>query len=373
MNIGFDAKRVFQNRSGLGNYSRSTLRLLSRFYPYNNYYLFSGKPDKKIFQPSENQFIVKPENGFSSFFPDYWRSWSLKHQANDLKLDIFHGLSNELPISVNKLNAKSVVTIHDLIFLRFPEYYSAVDRQIYSFKFKYACKAADKIIAISKATQDDIVSNFGTDPKKIQVIYQSCDPVFRIPVNSERKSEVRKKYNLPDQYILFLGTIEKRKNALSLIKAFLNENIDFPLVIAGKPTAYISEINDFLKDKPAGKRIIFRHNIETSDLPSLYQSAMLFVYPSVFEGFGIPILEALNSGVPVLTSTGSCFAETGGDAALYCDPYNTEQIGSALLKLLNNSDLRQSMIEKGFNHSRQFDEEKVAANLMNLYSDLVRK
>jgi len=373
MNIGFDAKRVFQNRSGLGNYSRSTLRLLARFYAENNYYLFSGKPDKKIFLPSENQFIVEPEKGFSSLFPDYWRSWALYHQAGNLNLDIFHGLSNELPLSIKKTRTKSVVTIHDLIFLRFPEYYSSVDRQIYSLKFKYACRVADKVIAISLATKEDIIHFLGTDPQKIEVVYQSCDPIFRKPVSAEMKSAVKKKYNLPDQYILFLGTIEKRKNALSLIKAFLNENIDFPLVIAGKPTAYISEINDFLKGNPAGNRIIFRHNIETSDLPSLYQSSMVFAYPSVFEGFGIPILEALNSGVPVLTSTGSCFSETGGDAAMYSDPYNTEQIGSALSKLLNSNDLRQSMIKKGFNHSRQFDEDKVAANLMKLYSDLVIK
>lgn len=373
MNIGFDAKRIFQNRSGLGNYSRSTLRLLSHFYADNNYYLFSAKPDKKIFVPSENQFIVEPDKGFSSLFHDYWRSWGLYHQAGKLNLDIFHGLSNELPLSIKKTSVKSVVTIHDLIFLRFPEYYSPVDRQIYSFKFKHACKVADKVIAISNATKEDIVHFFGTDPDKIEVIYQSCDPVFRKQVSPEKKSEIKKKYNLPEQYILFLGTIEKRKNALSLIKAFLNENIDFPLVIAGKPTAYISEINDFLKDNPAGNRIIFRHNIETSDLPSLYQSSIIFVYPSVFEGFGIPILEAMNSGIPVITSTGSCFAETGGDAAIYCDPYNTEQIGSALSKLLDNKDIRYSMIEKGFNHSRQFDEDKVAANLMNLYSGVLRK
>lgn len=373
MNVGFDAKRVFQNRSGLGNYSRSTLRLLSRYYPGNNYYLFSPKSGTEIFQPSGNQFIIEPAKGMSLILPNYWRSWGLYEQAKKLKLDIFHGLSNELPFSIKKTNAKSVVTIHDLIFLRFPEYYSAVDRQIYSLKFKHACRVADRIIAISKATKDDIISNFGTDPRKIEVIYQSCDPVFRIPVTSEKKSEIRKKYDLPEQYILFLGTIEKRKNALSLIKAFVNENIDFPLVIAGKSTAYITEINDFLKANAVGNRIIFRHNIETSDLPSIYQSAIFFVYPSVFEGFGIPILEAMNSGVPVITSTGSCFAETGGDAALYCDPYDYEQIGSALSKVLNNSDLQQSMIEKGFSHSRQFDEDKVATNLMNLYSYLARK
>lgn len=370
MNIGFDAKRAFHNRSGLGNYSRSTIQLLSHFYPENHYFLFSKKESQILFKTSDKQLIVEPKNGLSSMFPNYWRSWGLHRQISDLKLDIFHGLSNELPLNIKRTRVKSVVTIHDLIFLRYPEYYSKIDRQIYSFKFRHTCQVADKIIAISESTKKDIVSFFGTDPGKIDVVYQTCDPAFRIPVDAGKKKEIRTKYELPEQFILFLGTIEKRKNVLTLIKAYLNEKIDIPLVIAGKPTDYLAEINHFIGQDNSGKQIIFRHNIESPDLPALYQSAMLFVYPSVFEGFGIPILEALYSGVPVITSTGSCFAETGGNAALYCDPYDSGQIGTSISKVLNDSNLRQSMIQSGLKHAQKFNEEIVAANLMKVYSNL---
>ncbi len=370
MNIGFDAKRAFQNRSGLGNYSRSTIDLLSQYYPENKYLLFSAKNKSAIFQPYAIQHVVEPGQGFYNSFPSLWRTWGIKGQIKKEKLDIYHGLSNELPWSIKKSGVKSVVTIHDLIFLRYPEYYSRFDRQIYSLKFRHACKMADKIIATSESTKADIITFFGTDPQKIEVVYQTCNPAFRILLAEEVKETVRKKYDLPEKYILYLGTIEKRKNALTLIKAYLKEKIDVPLLIAGKPTVYMSEINDYLEKNQAGDRILFRHNIESADLPALYQSALVFVYPSVFEGFGIPILEAMYSGVPVITSTGSCFNETGGDAALYCDPYDTEQLGNNLTKVINEEATRMLMIDKGFRQSKKFDGQNVASNLMNVYLNL---
>jgi glycosyltransferase involved in cell wall biosynthesis len=369
MNIGFDAKRAFFNRSGLGNYSRSTLMLLSRFYPENSYYLFSPESSSALFQPSGNQIMVQPDSGFSRFFPSLWRSWG-KYLRNHRKLDIYHGLSNELPWSIKNTGIKSVVTIHDLIFIRYPEYYPVIDRQIYFYKSRHACRIADKIIAISEATKQDIITFFETEPEKIVVKYQTCDPVFRTAVSTVKKEEIRKKYNLPEQFILCVGTIEKRKNTLSLVKACISQSIDIPLVIAGKPTEYLSQIKAFLKNIPDAGRIIFLHNVESADLPALYQSAILFAYPSVFEGFGIPILEAMYSGVPVISSTGSCFTETGGDAALYCDPYDIENMGKSISKILNDPLLRKSMIEKGYIQSRKFDEKAVAANLMTVYLNL---
>ena len=370
MKIGFDAKRALFNRSGLGNYSRSTLKLLSHFYPENKYYLFSPKNSQELFKSSENQFIVIPEPGIPTSLSSLWRTWGIHRQIKNLKLDIYHGLSNELPWSIKKTSVKSVVTIHDLIFLRFPEYYPIIDRQIYKLKFQHACRVADKIIAISEATKIDIITYFGTTPEKIEVVYQTCDPVFRILLDEEKKELVRKKYVLPPKYILYLGTIEKRKNALTLIKAYLNKNPEIPLLIAGRPTDYLSEINEFLAINPVGERIIFRHNIESVDLPALYQSAIMFVFPSVFEGFGIPILEALYSGVPVITSTGSCFSETGGDAALYCDPYDVDQMSECMSIVLNDPGARKSMIERGFAHAGKFDESSVASNLLKVYTDL---
>jgi len=371
MIIGFDAKRALFNRSGLGNYSRSTIELLSRFYPENRYSLFSAKNNRELFPSEVIPTIIGPESGLYRLFPSLWRSWGIHGQIKKQKLDIYHGLSNELPWGIQKSGVKSVVTIHDLIFLRYPEYYPKIDRQIYLYKFRHACRVADKIIAISEATKSDIIALFGTDPQKIEVVYQTCNPVFRIRVTEAKKDQIRKKYNLPARFILYLGTIEKRKNALTLIKAYLNEKIDIPLLIVGKPTPYLNEINEYLDLNPAGERIIFRHTIESADLPALYQSASLFVYPSVFEGFGIPILEALYSGVPVITSTGSCFRETGGEAALYCDPENFIQLGEAISEVLNNPETAQKMVEKGFLHGRKFDEANVAANLMKVYLNLI--
>ena len=371
MNIGFDAKRAFLNRSGLGTYSRSTMRLLSDFYPDNTYFLFSEKENRELYQPSSNQFVIEPSQIISSTFPSLWRSWGIHRDINNRKLDIYHGLSNELPWSIKKTGAKSVVTIHDLIFLRYPEYYPYIDRQIYFLKFRNACQNADKILAISDATKQDIIHFLGIDPVKIEVVYQTCDPVFRKIATSEKKAEIRKKYNLPENFILYLGTIEKRKNALTLIKAYKNQNIDIPLLIVGKPTAYLTEISEYLKQNPTGNNIMFRHNVESADLPALYQSALVFVYPSVFEGFGIPILEALYSGVPVITSKGSCFEETGGAAAKYCDPNNIEEMGKCLTDVLNSSNTRKLMVEKGFQHGKKFDEVNVAANLMNVYLSLL--
>ena len=372
MNIGFDAKRAFSNRSGLGNYSRSTIRLLSDFYPENKYFLFSKKEKQSLIQPSENQLIIGPGQGISASFPPLWRSWGIYNDIKNNKLDIYHGLSNELPLSIKKTGAKSVVTIHDLIFLRFPEYYPFIDRKIYFYKFRHACRIADKIIAVSEATKQDIISFLGISPDRIEVVYQTCDPVFRTKVTSEKRAETRTKYSLPENFILYLGTIEKRKNALNLVKAYLEQNIEIPLVIVGKPTAFLTEIKEYLKQHDRQESILFRHTVESRDIPSIYQSAQVFVYPSIFEGFGIPILEALYSGVPVITSTGSCFHETGGDAALYCDPGNIGEMGKCITDVLNSEDTRKSMIEKGFLHASKFDEEKVAANLMGVYMNLLQ-
>jgi glycosyltransferase involved in cell wall biosynthesis len=370
MNIGFDAKRALFNRSGLGNYSRSTVQLLSRFYSENKYFLFSAKDSRELFQPASNQLIVETDPGLYSTFPSLWRSWGIHRQVKNQKLDIFHGLSNELPWSIKKTGVKSVVTIHDLIFLRYPEYYPLIDRQIYLQKFRHACRVSDRIIATSEATKTDIISFFDTDPRKIEVVYQTCNPAFRFLLSEDQKTRIREKYELPEKYILYLGTIEKRKNALNLVKAYLEKQIDIPLLIAGKPTEYLSEIKDFLKQKTANHKVIFRHNIETVDLPALYQSASVFVYPSVIEGFGIPIVEALYSAVPVITSTGSCFAETGGDAAIYCDPTDWQQLGQALVNVLSEPETSKRMITKGLVYAGKFDEANVAANLMKVYLSL---
>lgn len=164
MKIGFDAKRAFFNRSGLGNYSRNLLRALSLYYPDNQYLLYTTSKNTSLFNLTDQNFIIKEPSGFlNKRLKSYWRSFSLTKQVKRDELNLFHGLSHELPYNIHKSGIKTVVTIHDLIFLRFPGLYKTFDRRIYLKKFKYACKIADLIIAVSKQTANDIQEFFGID------------------------------------------------------------------------------------------------------------------------------------------------------------------------------------------------------------------
>jgi len=195
MRIGFDAKRAFLNTSGLGNYSRNTINALHRFSKNNQYVLYTPKIKDGLFE-NYNQFEVhSPENPLEKLFKSVWRSYSAKRLKNH-QIELFHGLSNELPKGIHKTNIPSVVTIHDLIFMRFPQFYKAIDRKIYYSKVKYACNSAQKIIAISQQTKEDIVRFFDVNPNKIEVVYQSVSPVFFESTNTEN---LRSKYNILNQ------------------------------------------------------------------------------------------------------------------------------------------------------------------------------
>jgi glycosyltransferase involved in cell wall biosynthesis len=286
------------------------------------------------------------------------------------KLDLFHGLSNELPRNIKESGVKSVVTIHDLIFLRYPHLYKRIDRIFYKNKFLAATRMADKIIAVSEQTRSDLISFFNTDPDKIAVIYQGCSSIFYERTSEEKKNYVREIYNLPDKYILYVGTIEERKNLLQLIMARHEFGIDIPLVVIGRATSYMNRIKKYLEEKSITD-VCFLEQVSHSDLPPIYQMSSVFVYPSSFEGFGIPVLEALNSGVPVIAATGSCLEETGGSHSIYINPENSEEIASALIQVLSSEELRETMITEGYKYAMNFREEITVRKLMELYKKLI--
>ncbi len=371
MRIGFDAKRAFHNSSGLGNFSRTVIRSLSSIYPDHQYFLFTPAVSNKFAAfPPENVIPVEPGKAIDRLLPSYWRSIRMGDDIASLKIDIYHGLSNELPQNINQSGTKSVVTIHDLIFLRYPHLYKSIDRYIYKNKFFAACKMAEKIIAISEQTRTDLISFFNINPDKIDVIYQGCDPSFYQIVPDEKKALAKKIYNLPETFMLYVGTVEERKNLLQIIKARHEYGIDLPLVAIGRPTAYMSKIKEYIS-KQKITDIRFMETVPLSELPAIYQMSSVFVYPSSFEGFGIPILEALNSGVPVIAAKGSCLEETGGIHSLYIDPENPEEIAVAVNNVLSDNRLREKMIEEGFKHALNFREEKTSRKIMELYQKLL--
>ncbi len=369
MKIGFDAKRAFYNRGGLGNYSRSTIDMLSKYYSKHEYYLFTPSVENAVeFKKADNVKTVAPQNFFDKKLKFYWRSVRMSGKIKDAKLDVFHGLSGELPYQANKnKNTKLIVTIHDLIFLRLPDLYHSLDRKIYYQKAKYACEIADKIIAVSEQTKTDIINFLDIEDSKIEVVYQGCNPIYYKKADTNKKIEVAQKYNLPERYILNVGTVEERKNTLSVLKAMKHGNIEIEFVIVGKKTDYQDELLKYAKEHNMSERLTILNKVPLEDLPAIYQQAEVFVYPSFFEGFGIPIIEALYSKIPVITTKGGVFSEAGGQSSLYVDSDKYTQLSEALNTVLNQEQLRTKMIAEGYKFVRKFDEEKVAANLMNIY------
>lgn len=368
LRIGFDAKRAFLNTTGLGNYSRSVITTLSSAYPETELYLYTPK----VAHTARTQNLFGQQNihirsPHLPFFRSLWRSRLVVPQLKKDQLDIYHGLSHEIPIGIQNTGIRSLVTIHDLIFLRYPQYYKTADRKIYEIKFRYACEHADKIIAVSEQTKRDIIHFLGISADKIEVIYQSCNPAFSLPVSPDHMQAVKARYHLPEQYLLNVGTVEDRKNLMLIARAlrYIPDNIS--LVVIGKHTAYAQKVKDFLQRNGLAHRVHFLENVAYTDLPAIYRQTALFIYPSEFEGFGIPVLEALYSGVPVIAATGSCLEEAGGPESRYVAPDDAEDLADTIKELLHDAAQRSAMREAGLAYASRFTEARQAAALMEQY------
>ena len=375
MTIAFDGKRASNNRTGLGNYSRHIIELLAKFFPENRYVIFLTKPNKneqlrEILEQYPKIETVLPKKGLWEKLSSLWRVFGIRNEIAEYENIIYHGLSNELPLTIKKTNAKSVVTIHDLIFLKFPKYYKFFDRKIYAYKFRKACENADKIIAVSECTKRDVVDIFNINPDKIRVIYQGCDKVFKTPIPDDVLNNVRKKYNLPDRYLLNVGSIEERKNALLIVKALPLLTEKMPLVIVGKRTKYTAEIEKEAEKLGVKDLLFIFDKVPFEDLAPMYRMSEIFIYPSRYEGFGIPIIEAICCGVPVIAATGSCLEEAGGPDCIYVDPDDEKALAAAIEKFSTDTAFRQNSIDNSKKYVEKFSEKIQANQLIECYKEI---
>lgn len=369
MRIGFDAKRAFLNASGLGNYSRNTINALQQYAPENQLVLYTPEIRKNLFDDYRKFEVHSPDTPLFKLFKPLWRSYAAGHLKKQ-NIELYHGLSNELPHGIHKINIPSVVTIHDLIFLRYPEFYKLIDRKIYYRKVKYACETANKIIAISEQTRDDIIRFFLVNPDKIEVIYQSVSPVF---YEKQETEKLRNKYKLPLRFILSVGSLEPRKNQLAILKAIKAGNLDTSVVFVGKHTSYFNKMKQFIDANGLEKQVFFLPHIDDAELAGLYQMATLSVYISFFEGFGLPVIEAMASGCPVITSNVSCLPETAGDAALLCSPGDFAGLGKNIRMILENEGQRNNLIFKGNERAAKFHPQLFAEKMIDLYSTVLKR
>ncbi|MCU0441649.1 MAG: glycosyltransferase family 4 protein [Bacteroidia bacterium] len=339
LRIGLDAKRAFTNGTGLGNYARFVINGLLANYPQHHYYLITPRISEayaNFYQNISNAHvtIVTPTHFFEKMFPGIWRSFYLPSLLNKLDLDIYHGLSNELPFGINQFKGLKVVTIHDLIFKRYPQYYNPIDRFIYQQKFAYAAKHANMVLATSKQTSEDLATYLGQT--KSVVTYQNCLPVFSEKPLAAAIEKTVQIYQLPPTFMLSVGTFEPRKRQLELVQTFNQMNHShLHLVLVGKRTTYLHAIETYITQHRLSHKVHVLTNVQTNDLPALYHAASVFVYVSEFEGFGIPLIEAMRCGVPIIAAPTSSLVEVGGDVVWYANPTNTgifeQKVNQALL------------------------------------------
>ena len=374
--IGFEAKRALHNFRGLGNYSRGVIEGLVEHYPDNEYYLFSPTPkDERAKQwlKSLPQLKLVTPGTLGSLSASTWRSVWLGRIAQKYNLDLFHGLSHELPPF--GLDCPQVVTIHDLIYLRYPEFFPAIDRLVYDRKFKTACHRANKVIAICDQTKRDLVEFFKLRPTQIEIAYQSVSASFYHLLSSAQVNKCLERYEIQNPYYFYVGALEERKNALTLVRAFaeIKEQTPNDLVIVGEGKDYEQRVRDLIKELNVGSRVHLLGRARYEDLPALYQGAQALCFPSFFEGFGLPIVEALFSQTPVITSTGSCFPESGGPESLYVDPHQYLELAKAMLSLAEDSFKVSQMVSVGHEYAQRFHNLQTTRRLVEIYQQVMNR
>lgn len=369
--IGFDGKRAVMNYTGIGNYSRLALESILPLMPDAQLRLYTPRLRNnarlKPLLESGRVELRTPDTLAGRLMPHLWRTRSLSDQLRREKPALYHGLSNELPAGISGTGIPTVVTIHDLIFMRHPEFYHRADVEICHRKFLHAARVADRVIAISERTAIDLRELFNIPEEKIRVVYQGCSPIFNEPLSAECLEENRRIYG---RYIIGVGTIESRKNQLLTVRALPALDPDVNLVLVGRQTAYASKIREEARRLGVEERIFMLSNVSMKDIPGLYAAAQFAAYPSYYEGFGIPMLEALAAGVPLIAATGSCLEEAGGPGAIYVDPNDVEAFADAATQLLNSSILREEMVARGRQYIRRFAPENFGRGLVNVYNEL---
>ncbi len=377
MRIGFEAKRATHNFRGLGNYSRGLIEGLLEYQSDIDLFLFSPpitnqRGQEWVDSLAANAHLKLPNSFLEKKLPTIWRSFLMGNDLKKENLDLFHGLSHEIPYRLDSLPFKKVVTMHDLIYLRYPEFFPFIDRMVYSQKFKYTCKHSDMVIAICEQTRDDLIKLLGVDENKIVVHYQSCSPNFYNEKSSEIIQAIRNKYQLNKPFIINVGAFEERKNQLTLVEAFaeIANQIEEDLVLIGQGKKYKDRVKQRVEELKLNQRVHILDAVRFDELPALYQASKVFCFPSLFEGFGIPIVEALFSKTPVITSTGSCFPESAGPDSYFVDPLSQSSIANALLTVLGDQKLRDHMVESGLEFVSRFHRRESTARLMELYTQV---
>ncbi|OGD65732.1 hypothetical protein A3F08_02940 [Candidatus Berkelbacteria bacterium RIFCSPHIGHO2_12_FULL_36_9] len=380
MKIAIDCSKAVNEAAGIARYTENLTENLIKSYSYDQFFLYfnfmRGEEEKKekikslIGQSKNVSYKIYHIPGWIkervfSLPVSFTRSWvknsDLVHATEFLSFD-------------NGLKIPQILTIHDLTMIKFPKHRGSESIR-HGKMLKKAAQNADYIIAVSVATKKDIVKLLHINEEKIKVIYNGKDNVFKPhKITEKEKKYLTEKYKFALPYILFLGTIEPRKNIANLLLAFdkfAHKNNKYYLILAGKKGWNTKEIEKVYKGMEYKNRVRFLDYVEQKDLPLIYNASDLFCYPSLYEGFGLPVLEAMACGTPVLTANISSLPEVGGSAAGYVDPKNTDEIYQAITKILLNKNLLRKMKTEGIRQAKKFSWAKCAKETHQVYEEII--
>lgn len=366
MRIGYDAKRLFHNFTGLGNYSRTLVRNLATHYPNLDIHLFTPSiPDH-----CETQWFLDQANitiHTARGQRNLWRSFGISQDIERLDLELYHGLSHELPLRRPRSATRMLVTFHDLIYEIYPKQFGLWDRNMYRYKYRRSAHMADHIIAISESTKNDLHLRYNVEPKRMTTVYQSCHPSFLAPPAPQKTER---------DYILYVGSIIPRKGLLQIAQAYtLLPSAARPSIrIIGGGGRYMEEVKNYIQQNGLTDHFHFLGKVPNTDLIDHYRHAKALLLPSIYEGFGIPVIEALSQETPVITSDVSSLPEALGPGGLRVDPHSPQAIADAIKHLVNHPEQSKIYGQEGRRHVLdRFSAKATSAALMNVYESLIAK
>ncbi len=361
--IGIDARLTYYTQGGIAQYTQHLIRALAALEPAHEFLILHSRKDTR------NLAITPDQRRIRCWTPAHHRfeRLALAVEIAPLRLHLLHS-----PDFIPPLDGRyrSVITVHDLAFLRYPQFLTAASRRYYNNQIAAAVARADAIIAVSEATRADLLDLLNVPPQKITVIAEAAGEQFH-PIPPEEVKRLRAKRSLPTGYILFVGTIEPRKNINGLLHAYAHLRTILPdappLVVVGKRGWLDEEVFTLCKDLALEQWVIWYGSADPADLPALYSGAAVFCLPSFYEGFGLPSLEAMACGTPVIVSNCSSLPEVVGEAGLLVNPHDASEIAEALRRVLTDSDLAAEMRQRGLQRAAMFSWAETARQTLALY------
>ncbi|MFH1039354.1 MAG: glycosyltransferase family 1 protein [PVC group bacterium] len=378
LRIGIDARWIFPRISGVGRVTEKLIHHLGKIDRRNHYFLFFSDPG--VMDRYARRWERYPN---LQSVPVPWGIFSLAGQIRipslirKLGLDVFHSTNYFLPLFIS--GTRTVSTIHDLIPLKFPHFTPRAKKTRFHWIFRRVlircARRSDRIIAVSNHTRDDLTADLGVEGERIAVVYNGIDEQYRPLPEAESIRFCAEKLGSADPFLLYVGRFDPYKNVPGLIRAFAafcRTRSDRPrLVLAGPPDPRYPEARETVSSLGLGPRVTFLDGVDEEDLIPLYNGARILVLPSFYEGFGLPPLEAMACGTPVISSNRGSLPEIVGGAALLIDPGRDQEIAGAIEKLWDSEPLREELRKKGLARAREFSWEKTARETLAVYESLV--